>query len=69
MAPEIPEQYIALRSQWPKYPLDQYHSQVASYAPLLIISGQLDPATPLNQVSHLSSITSKTRIFYAIPLA
>jgi hypothetical protein len=47
MAPEIPEQYIALRSQWPKYPLDQYHYQV----------------------SQLTSITSKTRTFYAIPLA
>jgi fermentation-respiration switch protein FrsA (DUF1100 family) len=43
--------------------------KVASYAPLLMISGQLDPATPFDQASQLASITSKTRTFYAIPLA
>jgi pimeloyl-ACP methyl ester carboxylesterase len=69
MAPENPEKYIALRSQWPKYPLDQYRYQVASYAPLLMISGQLDPSTTFDPASQLASITSKTRTFYAIPLA
>ncbi|CAF4388851.1 unnamed protein product [Rotaria sp. Silwood2] len=69
MAPNNAEQLISLRAQWPKYPLDQYYSKVASYTPLLMISGQLDPSTMFDQASQLASITSKTRTFYAIPLA
>jgi pimeloyl-ACP methyl ester carboxylesterase len=69
MAPENPEKYILLRSQWPKYSLDQYRFQLAAYTPLLMISGQLDPATGFDQAAQLASITSKTRTFYAIPLA
>ncbi|UJR11080.1 hypothetical protein I4U23_015262 [Adineta vaga] len=49
--------------------LDQYHFQVASYTPLLMISGQLDSSTPFDQATQLASITSKTRTFYAIPIA
>jgi hypothetical protein len=33
-----------------------------------MISGQLDPATTLDQVAQLASLTSKTRTFYTIPL-
>jgi pimeloyl-ACP methyl ester carboxylesterase len=69
MAPELPQQYISLRPKWPKYQLDQYHDQIASYSPVLMLSGQLDPATTLDQVTQLASITSKTRTFYTIPLA
>ena len=60
---------VAIRSQWPRYPRDQYHDQVASYSPLLMISGELDPATIFSQVALLASTTSKTRTFYGIPLA
>lgn len=68
MAPDNGEQLIVLRYQWPKYPLDQYRYQLASYAPLLMISGQLDPATVFQQAAQLASITSSTRTFYSIPL-
>ncbi|CAF1328512.1 unnamed protein product [Rotaria magnacalcarata] len=61
--------YFALRSQWPKYPLDKYYGNFAADAPVLMLSGQLVPATVFEQASHLGSITSKTRKFYAIPLA
>ncbi|CAF3634807.1 unnamed protein product [Rotaria sordida] len=69
MAPNNSEQTISFRAQWPKYPLDQYYSKVASYTPLLMLSGQLDPATTFPLASQLASITSKTRTFYGIPLA
>ncbi|UJR12927.1 hypothetical protein I4U23_017100 [Adineta vaga] len=62
------EHLISIRFQWPKYPIDQYRDQLASYSPLLMISGQLDPTTILDQVSLLASMTAKTRIFYGIPL-
>ncbi|CAM4897798.1 unnamed protein product [Rotaria socialis] len=61
--------YFTLRSRWPKYPLDKYYGKFAEEAPVLMLSGQLDPATVFEQASHLASITSKTRKFYAIPLA
>ncbi|CAF4705829.1 unnamed protein product, partial [Rotaria socialis] len=61
--------YFKLRSRWPKYPLDKYYGKFAEEAPVLMLSGQLDPATVFEQASHLASITSKTRKFYAIPLA
>ncbi|CAF3843729.1 unnamed protein product [Rotaria sordida] len=69
MAPNNSEQTISFRAQWPKYPLDQYYAKVASYSPLLMLSGQLDPATTFPLASQLASITSKTRTFYGIPLA
>ncbi|CAF3910527.1 unnamed protein product [Rotaria sordida] len=69
MAPNNSEQTISFRAQWPKYPLDQYYAKVASYTPLLMLSGQLDPATTFPLASQLASITSKTRTFYGIPLA
>ncbi|CAF1239494.1 unnamed protein product [Rotaria magnacalcarata] len=61
--------YFALRSEWPLYPLDNYYGKFAAKAPVLMLSGQLDPTTVFEQASHLASITSKTRKFYAIPLA
>lgn len=68
VAPNILEQYITLRPQWPKYSLDQYRYKVASYSPLLMISGQLDLATPFDQVSQLAAVTAKTSTFYGVPL-
>ncbi|CAF4913452.1 unnamed protein product, partial [Rotaria magnacalcarata] len=49
--------YFALRSQWPKYPLDKYYGNFAADAPVLMLSGQLVPATVFEQASHLGSIT------------
>ncbi|CAF2126765.1 unnamed protein product [Rotaria magnacalcarata] len=34
-----------------------------------MLSGQLDPSTVFQQASSLAAITTKTRAFYAIPLA
>ncbi|CAF1358307.1 unnamed protein product [Rotaria sp. Silwood1] len=69
MTPNNAVKLISFRAQWPKYPLDQYYAKVASYTPLLMLSGQLDPSTTFYLASQLASITSKTRTFYAIPLA
>ncbi|CAM4797815.1 unnamed protein product, partial [Rotaria magnacalcarata] len=59
---------FTLRAQWPKYPLDQYYGNFAAQAPVLMLSGELDPSTVFQQASHIASITRATRIFYAIPL-
>jgi hypothetical protein len=69
IAPSFLKDDISLRARWPKYSVDQYRYRVASYSPLLMISGQLDPATPFDQLPQLAAITSKTRTFYGIPLA
>ncbi|CAF2215951.1 unnamed protein product, partial [Rotaria magnacalcarata] len=63
-----PSNFFTLRAQWPKYPLDQYYGNFAAQAPVLMLSGELDPSTVFQQASHIASITRATRIFYAIPL-
>ncbi|CAF4023155.1 unnamed protein product [Adineta steineri] len=69
MASKDPTKYVKIRSKWPKYPLDEYHFKIASYTPLLMLSGQLDPSTLYDEAVHLASLTRKTRTFYGIPLA
>ncbi|CAF3528716.1 unnamed protein product [Rotaria socialis] len=66
---KYPSNYFALRAPWPKYPLDQYYGQYAKNSQVLMLSGQLDPSTVFQQASCLAAITTKTRKFYAIPLA
>ena len=68
MAPDLYSVIMSVRSQWPKYAIDQYRYKVASYSPLLMISGQLDPATPFEHMPQLASMTAKTRTLYGIPL-
>ncbi|CAF2995438.1 unnamed protein product [Rotaria socialis] len=63
-----PSNFFTLRAQWPKYPLDQYYGNFAAQAPVLMLSGELDPSTVFQQASHIASITRATRIFYAVPL-
>ncbi|CAF4778633.1 unnamed protein product [Rotaria sp. Silwood1] len=67
MSREDSSDVIALRSAWPKYSLDEYRYRVANSS-LLMISGQLDPATPFDLASHLATIMIKTRKLYSIPL-
>ncbi|CAF1062511.1 unnamed protein product [Adineta steineri] len=69
MASATPLRYYNLRSQWPKYPIDQYRYQIANYTPICMLSGQLDPSTIFDQASQVAAFTTNTRKFYAIPLA
>jgi pimeloyl-ACP methyl ester carboxylesterase len=68
IAPALNPDIIALRQAWPKYALDEYRYRLANSS-VLMVSGQLDGATPLDFSSHLASITGKTRTFYSIPLS
>ncbi|CAF3430599.1 unnamed protein product [Rotaria sp. Silwood2] len=68
IAGKIDFKYTSLRSQWPKYPLDQYRNKVASYSPVLMLSGQFDTAAPLDYAVQLLSLTGKTRTLYTFPL-
>ncbi|CAF1421942.1 unnamed protein product [Adineta ricciae] len=68
MALENFKLFTSLRSAWPKYPLDEYYHRIAINANVLMLSGQLDPATHLDYATHLATMTRKSRTFYTIPL-
>jgi pimeloyl-ACP methyl ester carboxylesterase len=69
IAPNTNAKYIALRDLWPRYALDQYSSRVASYSPLMMITGLLDPSTLFHEAAQVASITARTRTFHPIPLS
>ena len=68
MALENLKLFTSLRSEWPKYPLDEYHHKIAMNSNVLMLSSQLDPAANLDYATHLATMTKKTRILYTFPL-
>ncbi|CAF2951603.1 unnamed protein product [Rotaria sp. Silwood2] len=68
IAADNPTYYTALRSKWPKYPLDEYHHKVATNSTVLMLSSQLDPAANVDYAIHLGTMTAKTRTLYVFPL-
>ncbi|CAF4471095.1 unnamed protein product [Rotaria sp. Silwood2] len=65
IAPDLRSDLVVLKE---KYPLNEYHYIIANSS-VLMITAQLDDATPLDLASHLASITEKTRTVYTIPLS
>lgn len=67
---ETVEQYKSLEiTKWPQYPLDQYtHKWAETDAPLLIINGDMDPATPLAFAQRLKDhFNGRNQYLVAMP--
>jgi hypothetical protein len=42
--------YAELYPYWNRYTLDENYAKLASFTPLLMLQGELDPSTPFSQV-------------------
>eukprot|EP00027_Filamoeba_sp_ATCC50430_P012613 CAMPEP_0168573762 /NCGR_PEP_ID=MMETSP0413-20121227/18710_1 /TAXON_ID=136452 /ORGANISM="Filamoeba nolandi, Strain NC-AS-23-1" /LENGTH=199 /DNA_ID=CAMNT_0008607039 /DNA_START=98 /DNA_END=694 /DNA_ORIENTATION=- len=67
-SPNDAQNYAALYPLWNKYTPDEYYAVVSHYTPVLMLQGQLDPATPVAQTDQLAAITPE-RFYVKVPLA
>lgn len=70
VAPSNTMDYLRARPFWPRYALDKYRGVIGACnsCRILMLNGELDPATPFVQAASLAAATQGSRSFVAVPL-